>query len=154
MRRPLPELTDNQKALIMTVMTGSCAVLGFWIQNRLDERWGGLQEAPTAPTLNTCAFPQTVHVRHRGNVKSRWRSTSYVMTRSRRSTMKLGQTLVGEPIKPIHQVEPCAAAAATRGRVDRALAREELHAFGPAFWGQCTAVSLHGCGHGCCGMCS
>ena len=43
----LGELTDNQRAVVMTLMTGCCAVLGFMVQNKLDERWGGLQEVRT-----------------------------------------------------------------------------------------------------------
>ena len=43
----LGELTDNQRAVVMTLMTGCCAVIGFMVQNKLDERWGGLQEVRT-----------------------------------------------------------------------------------------------------------
>ena len=45
----LGELTDNQRAVVMTLMTGCCAVIGFMVQNKLDERWGGLQEVRTPP---------------------------------------------------------------------------------------------------------
>ena len=46
--RPLlGELTDNQKALVITLGTACFSVLGFVVQSKLDERWGGLQEVCT-----------------------------------------------------------------------------------------------------------
>ena len=51
----LGELTDNQRAVVMTLMTGCCAVIGFMVQNKLDERWGGLQEVRTPPELSVAS---------------------------------------------------------------------------------------------------
>ena len=54
--RPLlGELTDNQKALVVTLGTACFAVLGFVVQSKLDERWGGLQEVcARQPELSVC----------------------------------------------------------------------------------------------------
>ena len=54
--RPLlGELTDNQKALVLTLGTACFAVLGFLVQSKLDERWGGLQEVcARQPELSVC----------------------------------------------------------------------------------------------------
>ena len=54
--RPLlGELTDNQKALVITLGTACFSVLGFVVQSKLDERWGGLQEVcARQPELSVC----------------------------------------------------------------------------------------------------
>ena len=43
------ELTDNQRGVVMALMTGCFAALGFMLQTKLDERWGSPQEVRTPP---------------------------------------------------------------------------------------------------------
>ena len=74
----LGDLSDNQRAVVMVLMTSAFAVLGFMAQTKLDERMGGPQEVRTTLALAVTSGCARAH-----GLRLACRNNGYTTSRSR-----------------------------------------------------------------------